>query len=311
MELREHPNRIFMEKFERFEPLILDSYAIQLAKMCKRKYFFTIVLGRVPRKTAVYFTFGSSYHKFREVLEISHMEGNKNGDFKAALEAALAYWDKHQGQDPPPDDKFSFMTRLRLMQSCAVAYDWWCKEKAQNKIQVIVVEQPFNVEIADGEFTSGRFDQIIRWNGKLWGRDFKTSSKEGMYYERGLSPNDQFTRYTYAESKLQGSRVQGQLIETLYNAKDTKNKNNGPRISQYIQARTDFELDDWERDELQIRRELDIARENDTWVKNEGHCVFCHFHSVCKMGTVAGQQSKIEYEFDVRPWDNTKVGVDE
>jgi hypothetical protein len=29
------------------------------------------------------------------------------------------------------------------------------------------------------------------------------------------------------------------------------------------------------------------------------------------MGTVAGQQSKIEYEFDVRPWDNTKVGVDE
>lgn len=311
MELREHPNKTFMAKFERFEAKVMDSTMIQLAKLCKRKYFFQIVLARVPRKTAPYFAFGGAYHTFREKLEISYRDGNKEGDFKGAMEAALKKWDKEQGQDPPLGDKFDFMTRIRLMQTCAVAYDYWLQEKKNNKIQVIAIEQPFNVELAPDEFTSGRFDQIVRWNGKVWGRDFKTTSKDGAYYQRSHSPNDQFTRYTYAETLLAGERVQGQLIEAMYNAKSTKNKQNGPAITLYPVSRTDFELEDWLRDELQIRKELQLARENDVWPKNEGHCIFCHFHSVCKMPNVASQMSKLEYEFDVRPWDNTKVGVDE
>jgi hypothetical protein len=318
VEIREHPNKTFMEKFERFEPKILDSTAIQLAKMCKRKYFFQIVLGKVSRVTPVYFNFGSAYHKFREVLELSYMGNNDmfrtprlDGDFKAALQAATTYWDKHQRHDPPAGDKFDFMTKLRLQQSCLVAYEHWQKEKQQGQIKVLVVEQPFNVQIIDEEYTSGRFDQIVSFNGKIWGRDFKTSSKDGMYYQRGLTPNDQFTRYTYAESKLKGERVQGQLIEVLYNAKSTKTAQKGPTITMIPVGRTDFELDDWERDELQIRKELDLARQTDTWVKNEGHCIFCPFHSVCKMPSIAGQMSKLDYEWDTRPWDNTKVGVDE
>lgn len=321
MELREHPNRSFMEKFERFEPLILDSTAIKLAKMCKRKYFFQIVLGKVQRGTPVYFTYGTAYHKFRELLELSYMGNNehypdapmKEGDFKGALIAATNYWDKVQGADPPVGDKFDFMTRTRLQQSCFMAYQYWLEEKRKNQIQVLVVEQAFNVELGEGtgEFTSGRFDQIIRWNGRVWGRDFKTSSKDGMYYQRGLTPNDQFTRYTYAESKLSGERVSGQLIEVLYNGKSTKAGPKGPTITPYPVARTDFELSDWERDELVIRKELQLARETDTWVKNEEHCTFCHFHSVCKTGTLASQMSKLEYEFETREWDNTKVGVDD
>lgn len=321
MELREHPNKIFMPQFERHEPLILDSTAIQLAKMCKRKFFFQIVLGKVPRGTAVYFTFGQAYHKFRELLELSYMGNNEKypnagmpeGDFKGALMAATDYWDKVQGEDPPLGDKFDFQTRTRLQQSCFIAYEHWKLEKKRNNIKVLAVEQPFNVELAEGtgEFTSGRFDQIIRWNGKIWGRDFKTSSKDGMYYQRGLTPNDQFTRYTYAESKLSGERVEGQIVEVLYNGKSTKAGQKGPTITPYTVARTEWEISDWERDELQIRRELTLARETDTWVKNEQHCTFCIFHSVCKTGSMASQASKLDWEFETRPWDNTKVGVDE
>lgn len=333
MELREHPVRKFMPKFERHEPLILDSYAAKHAKMCKRKFFFAIVLARQPREKKVYFTFGGAYHKFREYLELSYQGNNeyydtpnKEGDFVGALMKALKFWDKEQGMDPPLEDKFSFMTRARLMQSCTVGYDYWKEEKRKGKIEVLAVEQAFNVEltpkdedgniISTGEFTSGRFDQIIRWNGQIWGRDFKTSSQDGMYYQRGLSPNDQFTRYTYAEAKLSGERVQGQLVETLYNAKSTKaeeksGKTRGPTITQYPVARTSFELEDWEAGELALREELKLARTNDVWPKNEEHCTFCIFHSVCKMGSMAAQQSKLEYEFVVRPWDNTKVGVDD
>lgn len=301
MELREHPNRIFMPKYERFEPLILDHTSIAAYKTCNRLFFFQIVLGRTDKYTPIYFTFGSAYHKFREVLE------NTSGDFKVALQAALDNYERgSKGEEPEVGSKWEFMTKARLMQSCAVGFQQWEREKKQGKIEVIAVEQAFNVEIADGEYTSGRFDQIVRWNGKVWGRDFKTTSMEGMFYSRGLDPNDQFTRYTYAESKLCGEPVQGQIIEALYNSKKS-----GPSITQYLASRTKFQLDDWERDELHIRKQISLSREADVWPKNESACKFCRFHSVCKMPSEGAQQAKLEAEYVVRAWDNTKVGVTE
>lgn len=302
MEIREHPTKVFMGKFERFEPLILDHTAISAAKHCKRAYFFQIVLGRVPKITQPYFAFGSAYHKFREHLELNE------GDFKAALAEALKVWHRQQGKDPIVGSKWEFMTELRLMQSCAVSYKHWQEEKKKGQIKVIHIEQPFNVEVGEGtgEYTSGRFDQVIRWNGRLWGRDFKTTSKEGTYYARGHDPNDQFTRYTYAEAKLCGESVRGQIIETLYNSKKA-----GPAITAYLAERSAFQLSDWERDELHFRKELSLARESDTWVKNEKACIFCQFHSVCKTPSESGQMMKLKLEFNVRPWDNTKVGVEE
>lgn len=293
------------------EPLILDHSAIAEYKDCPRRYFFHIVLGFNSKDTEIYFSFGTSYHKFREHLELS------NGDFKYALLKAVTYWDKHQGDDPAPDTRFGFMTRLRLMQSCKVAFDSWTKEKALGKIVVLSVEQPFNVELklGSGEYTSGRFDQIIRWNGKIWGRDFKTTSKDLKYYERGTTPNDQFTRYTYAESLLAGERIEGQLIEVLFNAKGPKKsptiENTGPLIRSYPVSRTDFEIADWLNDELFWRKSIQISRETDTWPKNEKGCTFCKFHSVCKLGSEGSQKSKLLAEFKVQEWDNTKVGVED
>lgn len=302
MEIREHPNKKFMEKYERFEPLILDSTAITAFKECNRKYFFQIVIAKVSKYTPIYFTFGTAYHKFREVLE-------NTLDFKAGLFAGMEAYDKGTGgTEPSVDDKFSFMTKLRLMQSCKIAYDHWEKEKKMKAIEVIAIEQPFNVELEEGsgEFTSGRFDQIVRWNGKVWGRDFKTTSKEGMYYQRGLDPNDQFTRYTFAESELCGEQVHGQIIEALYNS-----KKQGPSITQYVSSRTLWQINDWKRDELHIRKQLTASRESDTWPKNERACTFCPYHSVCKMGSEGSQMAKLDAEFSVRAWDNTKIGVTE
>lgn len=315
MDLRPHPTPYtFMAEFERMEPLILDHTAVIQAKACLRKYFFNIVLGMNPRgPSAIYFSFGSAYHKFREVLELGFMdmkEPYNNTDpsryaelFKTALTAAVAYYDEATGGKPPElGSKFDFQTRERLMQSCMQAYRFWQKEKSLGKIQVLAVEQPFNVELANGESTSGRFDQIVRWNGKIWGRDWKTSSKEGMFYSRGLDPNDQFTRYTFAEQELAGQRVEGQIIEVLYNS-----KKKGPEITQYLSTRTQWQLDDWKRDELFMRETISRARASDTWPKQEHSCGFCQFHSVCKMGSEASQRAKLKAEFTQRAWNNMTV----
>lgn len=311
MEYSPVPTRKFMPRFDRVEPLILDATAMNEYKDCARRYFFKIVLGFTPKETAPYFTFGTAYHKFREELELN------KGDFKSAMLRGLAYWDKTQGDDPHPDTKWGFMTRMRLMQSMKVGYDHERKEKDQGNIEVLSVEQAFNVELVpgSGEYTSGRFDQIIRRNGKVWGRDFKTTSKLLMYYERGLTPNDQFTRYTFAESQLAGERVQGQLIEVLYNNKGPKKsptiENTGPLIKTFIVSRTDFELADWLNNEMFNRKIMKLSREEDTWPMNEKGCTFCPFHSVCKLGSEGAQMNKLNSEFVQREWDNTKVGVDD
>lgn len=312
MEYSPVPTKKFMPRFDRVEPLILDATAITEYKDCPRRYFFKIVLGFTPKETAVYFTFGTAYHKFREELELN------KGDFKGALLRALTYWDKTQGDDPVVgSSKFDFMTRLRLMQSCKIGYEHYLKEKTQGIIEVLSVEQPFNVELkpGTGHYTSGRFDQIIRRHGKVWGRDFKTTSKPLAYYERGCTPNDQFTRYTFAESLLTGERVQGQFIEVLFNAKGPKKsptiENTGPVITTFMVSRTDFEIADWLEDEIFLRDTIQKSREEDRWPKNEKSCTFCIFHSVCKIGSEGGQMNRLLTEFVQREWDNTKVGVDD
>lgn len=324
MEIREHPQPYkFMPVFPRHEPAILDSYAMQAAKKCLRYYFFKIVLGMNSKgKTPPYFTFGSAYHKFREVLELEYklvnpektftsaeIEDAQKTCFVSALKEAILYYDKATGgKNPDVGDKFDFLTRERLIQSCAISFTHWKKEKSQNRIQVLAVEQPFNVQLGniDGEHTSGRFDQIVRWNGKIYGRDFKTSSKEGMFYQRGLDPNDQFTRYTYAEQKLAGQRVEGQLIEVLYNSK-TK----GPLVNTYISSRTQWQLDDWEKSDVFHRETIRRARELDTWPLQEVSCSFCEMHSVCKMGSEGSQIMKLKSEFVQKPWDNMTVHLQE
>jgi len=296
METIKHENIRFMSKFPRYEPLIHDHTSMKVAKECLRKYFYQIVIAKVPKQDNIIFSWGRSYHKFREILEIS------KGDLVEATKAGLAVWEKSQGGDPPVGTKFEFMTQGRLMKSFAVAFNHYQVEKQQGRIEVMAVEQPFNVALSDGSHTSGRFDQVVRWNGKIWGRDFKTTSKEGSFYSRTLEPNDQFTRYTFAESKLCGETVQGQIVETLYNS-----KKEGPLINQYISSRTVYQVAQWERDQIFMNRILDMCRVDDIWPMQESACQYCPYHSVCKLPSEAAMMAQLDAEYTTRPWDNTKV----
>lgn len=284
-----------MKKYARHEPLVKDHTAMIAAKTCLRKFFYQIVIGKVPNETAIYLTWGSSYHKFREVLELTK-------DVAEAMKAGLEIWDKGQGADPPVGTKWEFLTKARLLASFKAGYEWWCTEKKQGKIEVIAVEQPFNIQLPDGSYNGGRADQIIKLNGVCYGRDFKTTSKEGSFYSRGLEPNDQFTRYTYSEGKLTGMRVQGQLVEVLYNS-----KKDGPKISTYITTRSEYQLKQWEKEAIFMNKILDMCREEDTWPMEEAACAFCPYHSVCKAPSEGAMMAKLDSEYVTRPWDHTTV----
>lgn len=316
METVEYPNKRYMAKFERFEPVIRDHTAIITAKKCFRMYFYQIVLGRRLREDFVVFAWGSSYHKFREVLSLEYGIGEQTPKkfdedkakeaFVKAAQVGLDYWTKN-GKDQPVDSKWEFMTSSRLLQSFKVAYEHWMHERKQGKIIVIAVEQAFNVRLKDGRYTSGRVDELLRWQGRIWGRDFKTSAKDENYFKRSITPNDQFSRYTVAEGLLCGEPIQGQVIEQLWNAKSTKTQVKGPKIFTHLATRTKSELEEWEDGNSAIEDFLDVCRERDIWPQCEVNCNWCPYHIVCKAANESAKMNILENMYQVIPWDNTKI----
>lgn len=297
MDYIEAPLKRFMAKYNRYEPRVRDSTARQSAKHCLRLYFFERVLGfRGQGQPAIYFAFGGAYHKFREVLE-------NTSDFKLAIAAAALYWKQQGATDPPVGTKWDFLTSKRLLASCMFAKEWWDNEKKNGKYKVVAVEQIFQVLLSDNKTAiGGRADQIVEWNGKLWGRDFKTSSKMGKFYERTLAPNDQFTGYTLGEGKLRGERVEGQIVEVLYNT-----SKEGPKIIPYITSRTEDELKRWEFEQIFYEEILTLCREKDIYPAEETYCPFCAFHSVCKQSSEAAMMAQLDQFFVQKPWDFTKI----
>lgn len=304
METIPHPNAKFMQRFQRYEPASRDHTAIIAAKSCLRFYFYTIVLGFRPNEKdePVYFRWGSAYHKFREVLEITK-------DFKLAVEAATKIWKNYQTD---PESKWSHLTGPRLFESFTIAYEEWQKEKKQGRIEVLAVEQAFEVVMSDGVTRrGGKADQFIRWNGKPWGRDYKTSSKSSKFYEQGIDPNDQFTGYIWGLSKLSGEYVQGLIVDVLFNEKNTKTVTKHPEIKQFTVTRTAGQLERWEAEQVHFEKIITLSRDADIWPMQEKNCAFCMMRSVCTKGSEAAMMNQLQSHFVQKPWDYKTLGQEE
>lgn len=312
---------MFFNGMERKEVTIQDSTAITTFMQCHRKYFYRMVLGYASNKKEPYFAFGSAYHLFREMLERYYLEdekGDKNMMIIKALGKAMELWDKEYVQ-VPPDSKWIWMNKDRLVASCLLASKKWIEEKNNGYIKVIGIEKPFLITLPDGITIAGRADQIINWKGKIWGRDFKTSSQQGHYYINTLNPNDQFTRYTYAENLLSGydfnnnSRpiVEGQYIEVLFNRAPTKKDPKGkPEIDVHLAQRTKAELVEWLAEQYTWHEILKLCRERDSWPKNPKSCTFCEYRSVCTAGNEAQQMTQLKNAYKLDRWDCTRSAGD-
>ena len=302
METIPHPNAQFMAELPRSEPVIRDHTNDIKRQTCRRLYFYSVVLGYRGRGNPIYLNWGITYHKFREVLE-------RTQDFKAALKTVIETWQKTQGQDPIVGTKWDFMTLNRMLASCQAGYAFWKREKELKRIEVLpeFIEKHLVVTLKDGLTQIGaRVDQLVRWTGKLWGRDFKTSSKMGKFYERNLDPNDQFDRQSFIEGKLTGEHVQGVLVEVLYNT-----KKEGPEVKGYMTQRTKYQLEKFEDEQCYATEELTQLRAKDQWPMDKKQCPFCEFRRVCMAPNEQAMVAQLKNSFEHHPWDFLKEGAEE
>lgn len=229
---------------EHFDNSILSTF-----QRCPRKAFYQYYLDRAHDARNFPIQFGVAYHRFREVLELNYLDSKDSNDlsdasyrealFELAFNAALEV--EGGFEDPPAEAYHSYLHQTRLLSSCEEAFDHWLGEKRTGSMEILFPEQPFELELPNDEYYTGKIDQVLEWRGReLWIRDFKTTSRMGRTYPEQFDPNNQFTGYVWAAQELSGRQVQGVIVETLYN---TKTK--GPEIKQFLSTRTPEQVEEW------------------------------------------------------------------
>lgn len=248
-----------------FEPEVLDNSQIETFQRCPRKYLLRYGLRRAPVGENYSIGFGLAYHKYREEVENFMIERdcNMNDEVHAeALSTAVAGF-----KQPPQGHKKEFLSIDRLVQSCNLARMRIEREQARGAIEVIKSEDSFDLFLpTSDERFGGRMDQIIMWNGRIWIRDFKTTSYMGKTYADQFDPNNQMSGYVWAGTQLSGRPVQGVLIETVYNT-----KTRGPDIKQFLSTRSEGQIEQWS---ATVAHELTEIRKAWERMPEEGYLAF-------------------------------------
>jgi hypothetical protein len=292
--------RKFLPTLQRFEPETMDHTATKEFKKCPRSYFYRMILGRTSPegKWASVFAWGSSIHKYLEVLY-------EDGDAGAAALAALPVYKS------PTNPTFEWQSKERLLSTFAKLYKMYLEEKSNNVIRVEAIEQPFNICFPDGIPVGGRFDQVMKWNGRMWIRDWKTTSKQINYFKQGLEPNDQAIRYIYALSCLQFGQdehgypnkvIDGVLFVAIYNAKTV-----GPEIQPVPSSRSLTQVKKWVDEQVFLHKQMQLCRENDTWPMHEVNCTFCDFRQVCTQPSEPAMENMLKTHYVLQPWKHEEV----
>lgn len=282
----------------------MDHTAVKEFKTCPRRYFYRMVLGRTlpDGEWASVFAWGSGLHKFQELLY-------ETEDPVAAMNAAFALFRS------PTKPKFDFQNKERFTLTIAHLVNAWKEEKSKGNIVVEAIEQPFMIQFPDGTTIGGRFDQLIKWNGKVWIRDWKTTSKQSQYFKAGLDPNDQAIRYIYAASVLTHGMdeegypnrvIDGTLFTAIYNTKTV-----GPEIYGVISSRSLGQVKAWMREQMFIHRAMKACREEDIWPMHEVSCGFCPYRTVCTQPSEAAMENVLKTAFILAPWKHEEVDQQE
>lgn len=285
-------NKRFLPTLQRYEPETADHSATKVFKECPRKYFYRMTLGRqLPEgKWKSVFAWGTAIHKYLEVLY-------QTGDAGQAAQESLPLWVY------PTNPTFDWQTKERMIETFAALYKFYAEER---NVEVLMIEQPWNVLFPDGVEVGGRVDQLIKSNGRLWLRDWKTSSKQLNYFKQGLEPNDQAIRYIYGISSLQFGQdengypnrvVDGVYFVHIYNTKTIK-----PTIQPVPVSRTLSQIRTWVDDQMFIHRQMDLCRTDDIWPMHEVSCGFCDYRMVCNAPSPGAMEHMLKNQYVLSPW---------
>lgn len=289
--------------------LAWDSHSLNTFKECPRKYYYSIILGFQPKRTAVDLTFGILYASGKEKYHKARASGMDHDEaLRFSVRHTLAMSGTHTENGWSPwrsDDKNkNLVSLIRTL-------IWNLEEFKQDYLKTYVlpdgtpaVELSFSFTLDHRAYTDepfilcGHMDRIaVQPDGTKIVCDDKTtrSTISSEWFDR-FNPNQQMSQYTFGGQIILSEPVHGVLIDGAQIAV------NFSRFVRGMSHRTKAQLEEWYHGALWwIALAEDCARQ-DYYPLNESSCFLCGFKNVCNKDPSV-RPDFLRSDFVKRKWD--------
>lgn len=201
-----------------------DNSRLSSHRECPRKDYYRNERDWVPERIGLPLVFGGAWHAAMDIVW-PMCQRNETDEMIGAL--AYDAWCKHwTDEDLPidltPEQAEQWNPRIPST-AMEMLYEYIrARRNFIRDIEIIQIEKPFAVPIDPNDstlFYIGRIDKVIRWQGKVWGVEHKTSSaykKDGYFrsdFVDSFSPNSQIDGYMHALRMEYGDEAKGILVD--------------------------------------------------------------------------------------------------
>jgi len=288
-------------------PPVIDNSLLSSFRSCPQKCLQEYFLHWKPRTPNVHLHAGKAWARAMEVTrEEFFVKGASSQDAIAAGLRALihAYGDFECPPDSPKSLErlcgaleYSFSTYpLESEKAIPAHFPGGGRGIEFSHTEPLEIAHP---ETGDPLLYTGRFDQIVEWQGGLWGFDDKTTSSLGASWPKQWDLRAQFTGYVWLAKSI-GIDLSGFLIRGISILK-TKYETLQP-----ITYRPAWMVEAWyEQVHRTLRRMIQCWEEGywdydwDEACTSYGGCVF---RKVC-LSAPDARQGWLETDFEKRRWD--------
>lgn len=292
--------------------LRIDNFALEIARCCKKKYFWRIVEGLISKEDlGLALAFGLAVHdalvetdveKAAEIFRTVYKKNNPPiGEIVTGSRGGRTY-----------DDKRSMLAGETLIRAY---FDYY--KPPEEQFEIIQQEIGFSFQLAPPSWPWG---QII-YEGRIDARakfkmddtvrviEHKTSSYpiERICY----NPHNQITGYLIAE-KIHGGEAKEAMVNHLLVSrypKDYESKDGSvPRaFARIFTARSDIILNQWVEETIAQCREIQIAQASGVWPRNSNWCTayngICEYKPLCTSDEPHKLYEELYRENKWKPWE--------
>lgn len=202
-----------------------DNTRVSAHRGCNRRYFFRHKAHIKSVGPELPLVFGLSWHSAMDVVW-EHAKSSANDDELANL-AYHAFRDTWEEEgltaDPSPDQADTWLPRVPGVGLEMIYYyikQW--RAMIATDYELLQIEMPFAVPLDPDDpnlLYIGRIDKVVRWRGKVWGIEHKTTSsykKDGYFrtdFLESFSPNSQIDGYLHALRMVYGDDAKGIIVD--------------------------------------------------------------------------------------------------
>jgi hypothetical protein len=293
--------------------IYVDASSLTEFKICPKRYFYSIVMGRQPSAESIHLTFGILLHKGAEMYH--KLVFGESFSHNEAVHAVVnwvmeATWDRTHNRPWTSGDKHK--NRFTLVRTLV----WYLDQYEHDELETVIlkdgrpaVELPFAIKSGylgpTGEdiVICGTLDRVTRWkrNNKYYVCDIKTTKNTvGSYYFDRYTPDNQVTVYRRAGQSLLEEPVDGLIIDACQIAVEFS------RFERGFIERSDDMLTSWHKDLGYWLLQMGTCAEANDWPRNDTACNHyggCPFRAVCSQKTEEHSARVLESAYAERTWD--------